>query len=85
MTMKAYRFQIWHEVTTLGGGFSHNSERLQTVHAKNVKDAKEKITLGEREFIYTITCLGTVRTVVTTTYEYTPLKKIKYEHGVKYY
>jgi hypothetical protein len=76
--MKAYKFQIWKEINN-GGKFSHNAERVETIHANNFVSAKKKITLGQEEWIYKTTCLGSVRKIVETRFEYTPLKGNSYE------
>ena len=77
--MKAYKFQIWKEIINISGEFSHNSERIEIVHANNLQDAKKKLTLQPKEWIYKSTCLGTVRKIVEVRFEYTPLKRAKYE------
>lgn len=78
--MKAYKFQIWYEVTNpTTGKFVTNTERTQIVHAANYKKAREKVELKPKEFIYNTTCLGNVVKIIETRYEYVPLKKQKYE------
>ena len=77
--MKAYKFQIWKEITNVSGEFSHNSERTQTVHAHNLQAAKKKITLQPKEWIYATNCLGTVRKIIEVRFEYTPLKHNNYK------
>lgn len=82
--MKAYEFLIWK--TSLTGGWA--GERRVIVHANNVKKAQEKLleskeAPAESEWIYKITVLGTVKKVVETYYEYTPLTRRHWEgYGV---
>ena len=78
--MKAYKFQIWHEITNpITGQFIVNTERTQIVHAINYVKAREKVELKPKEFIYKTSCLGNVRKIIETRYEYIPLKNKKYE------
>ncbi len=78
--MKAYKFQIWYEVTNpTTGEFIINTERVQTIHAVNYKKAREGVELKPKEFIYKTTCLGNVKKIIETRYEYVPLKNQKYE------
>lgn len=75
--MKAYKFYIWHAGTDEKGNFTGNIERTQIIHAHNEKAAKQKVDLDMtlEEWIYRVECLGVVRKVIETRYEYTPLKK----------
>lgn len=77
--MKGYQFIIWLE--TLGG---ENIERRRPIiHARNLKEAWKKFEdtnkLAEREWVYKVNCLGTVKKRVEIKWEYTPLKNHHYE------
>jgi hypothetical protein len=68
--MNVYEASIWCDVHH-GSEFSHNSQRVQLIHALNEERAKKKITLAPKktcgtdtiistEFIYSIRKTGTV-------------------------
>jgi len=76
--MKGYCFHIWRPCF-YNGEFTHNSLRIETVHAEDEANARKKIALQEEtkpshgynsgaEFIYKIVYLGFVKETVVFEY-----------------
>lgn len=83
--MKGYRFVIW--LKTISGYWNSNIPSV-VIHARNLKEAWNKFESNdeykkfqdsEKYWIYKVECLGTVKKVVETHFEYTPLVRSKYE------
>ena len=79
--MKGYKAHFWKQVTGEDGKYLWTITREVTYHCNNKKIARKKADeeLKQDEWIYKIECLGTVRKIVETRWEYTPLRRERYD------
>lgn len=77
--MKGYKFVVWTPTVS----DINVTSREPIIHAVNLKAAWKKFDkecpVQGKEWVYKVECLGTVRKVVVERFEYTPLKKPRYE------
>lgn len=78
--MKGYKFFVW---KWSAAGEVNVTTRTPVIHARNLKEAWKKFEnecpVENGEFVYDVKCLGTVKKVVKISWEYTPLKRPRYE------